>query len=532
MKHTLRKPIESHNAYEHRRKAVVVGMILALGLAAMLAALIGGCGGMTSSSTSAPPPSPVAAALSASDVQNIVQAAAQATDSAGMVIAVVDRGGIVLAVYRKPGAGTSAIGNFGASVDINDLAVGLARTAAYFSNDQAPLSSRTVRFISGIHFPPGVTNTGNAALYGIENTNRGCTLASNFLPGQAVQPSLALGGGPGLGMITGKADLNDSDPNAVNPGGVPIFRNGVVVGGVGVTGVSSEIAEYAAFAAATSNGFGPTPAPPGVVFINGIALPFVNQTTPSAGVNPGTFTGTFLVGPTASAGQPAEGDLIAPAAGPIGGLNAADVQQILNNAETTANQTRAVIRLPLGSRARMVIAVADLDGTIIGLRRMPDSTVFSIDVAATKARNMVYFNSASRAAADLNQVPMGTALTNRTIGFGAQPLFPPGIDGSSAGPFFNLYQQDVANPCTQGFEPGTPNANKSGIVFFPGSLGLYRNGVLVGGLGVSGDGVDQDDYVTAGGAAGFEAPTQIRADQLMIDGVRLPYLKFPENPTN
>jgi hypothetical protein len=69
-------------------------------------------------------------------------------------------------------------------------------------------------------------------------------------------------------------------------------------------------------------------------------------------------------------------------------------------------------------------------------------------------------------------------------------------------------------------------------VFFPGSVGLYRNGVLVGGLGVSGDGVDQDDYVTAGGAAGFEAPAPIRADQIMINGVRLPYQKFPRNPTN
>ena len=74
--------------------------------------------------------------------------------------------------------------------------------------------------------------------------------------------------------------------------------------------------------------------------------------------------------------------------------------------------------------------------------------------------------------------------------------------------------------------------NQNGIVFFPGSVGLYRNGALVGGLGVSGDGVDQDDYVTAGGAAGFEAPVQIRADQVLIGGVRLPYLLFPRNPTN
>jgi uncharacterized protein GlcG (DUF336 family) len=180
----------------------------------------------------------------------------------------------------------------------------------------------------------------------------------------------------------------------------------------------------------------------------------------------------------------------------------------------------------------MVIAVADLDGTVIGLRRMADSTVFSIDVAVTKARNMVDFNSASRTSADLNGVPMGTAVTNRTIGFGAQPLYPPGIDGSSAGPFFNLFTMDLANPCTQGFQAGATNPNKSGIVFFPGSTGLYRNGTLVGGLGVSGDGVDEDDFVTNGGASGFQAPNTIRADQIMDQGVRLPYFKFPRNPTD
>jgi uncharacterized protein GlcG (DUF336 family) len=214
------------------------------------------------------------------------------------------------------------------------------------------------------------------------------------------------------------------------------------------------------------------------------------------------------------------------------GLSVTDVTQILDNAEATANKTRAAIRLPLGQRAKMVIAVADLDGTLIGLRRMQDATIFSIDVAASKARNMVYFNSASRTAADLNQVPMGTAVTNRTISFGAQPLFPPGINGSGLGPFYGLFLQDLANPCTQGFQSGAANDKKSGIVFFPGSLGLYRNGVLIGGLGVSGDGVDQDDYVTAGGGVGFEAPPQVRADQIFISSVRLPYLKFPRDPTN
>ena len=533
MEYAIRKYLESQRADQQRRHALAFGIVLSVAIVSALAFLLIGCG--TTSSMPSPSPPPVASsALGTSDVQNIVQAAAASADLDTMVIAVVDRGGNVLAIFRKPSAGATGVGNFNTPVDVNDLAVALARTAAYFSNDQAPLSSRTVRFISGIHFPPGVDNAPPADLYGIENTNRGCSLSFSYLPGQAVQPSLSLAGGTGLGIITGKSMIDDRDPSAVNPGGVPIFRNGVVVGGVGVAGVPSDVAEFAAYTAATSNGFGPTPAPPGVVFIGGIALPFVNQTTRPAGVNPGTASGSYYLSftPVASTGQPPEGDLVGPSAGPIGGLTSADVKQILDNAQATANVTRAAIRLPLGSHTSMVIAVADLDGTIIGLRRMQDSTVFSIDVAATKARNMVYFCSASRTAADLNQVPIGTAVTNRTISFGAQPLFPPGITGTTSGPFYDLFVQDLQNPCTQGFQAGPANVNKSGIVFFPGSAGLYRNGTLVGGLGVSGDGVDQDDFVTSAGAAGFEAPTTIRADQILIDGVRLPYFKFPRNPTD
>ncbi len=495
-----------------------------------LAAFVSGCGGVTGALTSAPPPATVQS-LAAADVSSLVQAAAQAADPNTMVIAVVDRAGDILGVYRKPSAPALVTGNFGAQVDANELAVSLARTGAFFSNDQAPLSSRTVRFISGIHFPPGVTNTPNAPLYGIENTNRGCALSSNFIAGQSVLPARSISGGAtGLGIATGKANLNDDDASAVNPGGVPLFRNGSLVGGIGVAGVAPGVAEFAAYTAATSNGFGPTPAAPGVVFIGGVALPFVDQTTRPAGIGPGIFSGSFVVAPSASPGTPPQGMLVAPAAGPLGGLSASDVSGIINNSIATANSTRAVIRLPIGSSARMAIAVADLDGTIIGLYRMADSTVFSIDVAASKARNMVYFNGAARTAADLMGVPVGTAVTNRTIGFGAQPFFPPGIDGSSPGPFFNLYAQDVANPCTQGFQ--APGPNQSGVVFFPGSVPLYRNGVLVGGLGISGDGVDQDDFVAAGGSAGFEAPAGIRADQVVIQSVRLPYLKFPSNPTN
>jgi len=537
---TLRRPVASRHALARRQRTLVLGIVLALGVAGVLAFLLIGCGGGSSTPPS-PPAVPAVQPLQMADVQNIVQAAVN-SGNVDMVVAVVDRAGFVLGVFRTQNAPASAIGNFGQTLGANDVAVALARTGAFFSNDQAPLSSRTVRFISGIHFPPGVTNQPPADLYGIENTNRGCTLVPGAAFQNQIPPSLALGGGFGPGVLTGKADALDSNPLAVNPGGVPIFYQNVVVGGIGVVTSSSDpnVAEYAAFVGSTvqrtgpSDSFGPTPAAPGVVFIGGIALPFVTQTSLPAGVSVGPVAGagSFAIAPADSAGQPPEGDLITPTAGPLGGLSATDVQTILNNAEATANTTRAAIRLPIGSRARMAIAVADLDGTIIGLRRMQDSTVFSIDVAASKARNMVYFNSSTRTAADLNQVPMGTAVTNRTISFGAQPFFPPGIDGSPAGPFFNIFLQDLANPCTQGMQAGPPNANKSGIVFFPGSAGLYRNGTLVGGLGVSGDGVDQDDYVTSGGTTGFEAPTNIRADQISINGVRLPYFKFPRNPTN
>jgi uncharacterized protein GlcG (DUF336 family) len=216
--------------------------------------------------------------------------------------------------------------------------------------------------------------------------------------------------------------------------------------------------------------------------------------------------------------------------GPFGSaeLSADEVTFIIQQAVGQAQRTRAAIRLPLGSTTRMVIAVSDLLGNLLAIFRMPDSTIFSIDVAATKARNVVYFSSVDRVPAELPGVPLLTAVTNRTISFGAQPLFPPGIDGTAPGPFFPLYLNDLAQPCSQGGQ--APNLNQSGIVFFPGSVPLYKGGVLVGGIGVSGDGVEQDDLVSAAGATGFAPPLGIRADQIIIDDARLPFLKFPRNP--
>jgi len=56
----------------------------------------------------------------------------------------------------------------------------------------------------------------------------------------------------------------------------------------------------------------------------------------------------------------------------------------------------------------------------------------------------------------------------------------------------------------------------NGITIFPGGFPLYRNGVLVGAIGISGDGVDQDDIVGASGTHDFLAPNAIRSDQLVF----------------
>ena len=480
--------------------------------------------------------------LEQQDVQNAVTFALSAIASTTMVVAVVDRMGNPLAVFRQPNAPTTVVGNFGAAVSANELAVSVARTAAFFSNGEAPLSSRTVRFISGIHFPPGIKNKANAALYGIENTNRGCSLNTTFNPGKTITPATSLTGLPctaldrrgcGLGIATGKADVFDTNPFAVNPGGIPIFKDGIVVGGIGVTGVGPDAAEYAAlvggFMGFTNPRFIPTIPAPGAVILDGVQLPFaVNFTQPANTVPGPTPGGSFILGPSASPlgalGVP-DGWLVGPLNG--NGLTAVEVTQIVHQAIQQANRTRAAIRLPLGRTTRMMIAVADLDGNLIGLFSMSDATIFSIDVSVAKARNVVYFSGLTRTGADLPEVPFGTAVTNRTISFGAQPLYPPGIDGSGTGPFLNLYLNDVATPCSQGFQAA--NANQSGIVFFPGSTPLWRGGQMVGGLGVSGDGVEQDDLVTAAGATGFAPPFEVRADEVFVGGIRLPYLKFSRN---
>ena len=78
----------------------------------------------------------------------------------------------------------------------------------------------------------------------------------------------------------------------------------------------------------------------------------------------------------------------------------------------------------------------------------------------------------------------------------------------------------------------------NGTQIFPGSVPIYRGSQLIGAIGVSGDGVDQDDMIAflglhrAGVALGGfgNAEKQMRADTLTPQGIRLRFINCPITP--
>lgn len=247
-------------------------------------------------------------------------------------------------------------------------------------------------------------------------------------------------------------------------------------------------------------------------------------------------------------------------------LTVSDVKRIFSNAVATALDVRAAIRRPIGVPARVHVAVVDRSGTTLGVFRMDDGTNFSYDVAVQKARTAAFFS-------DNNH-----ALASRSVGFVSQKFFPTGIVKSLGGPMFHLQNTLSLNILSGGgfsnpnFAGINPVAN--GITIFPGGTPLYKDGVLVGAVGISGDGVDQDDMIAFGGTNTFRLtgdalrkrvdflgdddlstflqrrvslmfrlydlesdlyPDVTRAQIVRnldrgLENVRLPYVKFPRNP--
>ncbi|MFO0842716.1 MAG: heme-binding protein [Gemmataceae bacterium] len=595
----------------------------------------------------APPPA-VDSQLTTADVEALLQRAAAATASNDAVISVVDRNGRVLGVRAERDLVDDFAANQSLKIFAVDGALAKARTGAFFANNQAPLTSRTVQFISqstmtqreiesnpsipdqsstlagpgfvapiGIknHFPPDVSFTPQVDLFLIEHTNRDSSVGvPNRFNIPTLAPGVTLYAPDSYGVITGENPSAVGRGIATLPGGIPIYKGGELVGGLGVffpgsTGFANEEnsalsvghdpskpdrsyeAEYMAFAAVGGapavgagvgaiNGIPPvdgitfplTPeqqridlvgitldivgpggrAGPGNLLTFASTLPGVNRGDPNSGVDLPVTAGTTPA--TLQAGLPVpDGWLVLPKDGV--GVTADEVRTVIERGIAQANETRAAIRLPLNSTTRMVFAVSDQGGEIVGLYRMPDATVFSLDVAVAKARNVAYYSSARLQAEDqLPGVPLGTALTARSFRYVTLPRYPEGIDGSPPGPFSILNDGGVdprtglnvgpplpasAYQSVQGydaFHPGTNfrdplnRKNQNGVVFFPGSETLFRGEVLIGGFGVSGDGVDQDDVVTVAAAADLAAPDGIHIDNRFVLGVRVPYHKYNRNP--
>lgn len=684
----------------------LITMLTALGLLAACSG--GGSGGSTVAAEQAAVNNPAPAGtpvtcgencfLSAVDVEKVIaQAVAEAeARNIGATIAVVDRVGNVLGVFQTSNADAfitiTSTSNLGSPVtggleNLNFIpaplaAISKAITGAYLSTGENAFTTRTASQIVQENFNPGEANVPSGPLFGVQFSQLPC---SDF--SQRFQNGAASTVGPHRSPLGLAAD----------PGGLPLYINGVNVGGVGVIadgiyGLDKVITDFdqnidEIIATAATVGYA---APPAIradrITIVGKTARFSDafvtdlQSTPGqsdpiatiqtssrgnyvavtsyfdglaaragtvfgqpgSGVRPadptafvdanGTSLDAFVFVDQANQNRyPARNGLDAPSGNAINALTATEVQTLMNEAIGVANQSRAQIRVPAGTQARVTVSVVDTNGNILGIGRTRDGPVFGADVSLQKARTATFFSGSGRlpgqtpgdilrgfpdplylspmtlpidlAKLDTLSTPAPSfsryvldaqlflgnadalettgelvAFSDRAGGNLSRPHFPDGPTSGRNGPFskplgewsifsvglqldlsYNSVIQhvahilgaapDVPQNCTgnTGFstvDPFTvqnavPNL-ANGIQIFPGSVPIYRGNLLVGGIGVSGDGVDQDDMFSflglhrAGQRLGTinNAPPEIRADRLAIPGEesRLRYVNCPQLP--
>ncbi|WP_166036870.1 heme-binding protein [Sphingosinicella sp. YJ22] len=635
-----------------------------IAIAAMLLAT--SCGGGGGSIPAPPPPTPTPTpppttvfavpaqqALSVANIQQIIAQGVAEAQARGIraTFAVTDRVGNVLAVFVMNGANLQVDVPRGPNGSIHDLqgvgnrpgldnvpaavaaAIAKAITGAYLSSGGNAFSSRTASMIVQEHFPPSAVARGleSGPLFGVQFSQLPCSdLSARFN---------ALGG-PSALIGPKRSPLGLS----ADPGGLPLYIDGVVVGGIGVFadglyGFDPEVRDVdrddeEAIAVAASQGFAAPDAiraeritvdgtslrysdmgvadllsnpaaAPGFAAINGSVgnLTSVNGYYDAVGgVRPGTAYGSEASGIRAStAAEFSNRDAFvlsngsganrypirAGTEGTPQSLTAAEVTAVLEEAFKVMSAARAQIRQPLDSRAQVSISVVDTSGAVLGLVRSPDAPIFGIDVSLQKARTAMFFSSMIAAQqllgnpdpdvsmfvgavrtflGDPNALTGQFAFSDRANGNLSRPYFPDGELGRPPGPFSRPVQE--FNPFSTGLQsaliegnviqhvlfvlgagPDTPqqctqNPNPAllanGIQIFPGSVPIYRGSTLVGGIGISGDGIDQDDMISflglhnASARVGSinNAPPAIRADQIVVPGinVRLRWVSCPFAP--
>lgn len=599
-----------------------------------------GCGGGGSGGDGGPTVAPEAAsctggcsaatptALSTDEVRRILNQAAFEAQARGAAatIAVVDRSGNVLAVFQMPGAAATFTISSGRGLSVGNgleqqvlpsglAAISKAITGAYLSSEGNAFTTRTASQIVQEHFNPGVNSTPGGPLFGVQFSQLSCSDVVGTA-GTTVGPRPSP-----LGL-------------AADSGGMPLYKNGIPVGGIGVIADAVYGLDLNVFdadqdldelvAVAGTRGFdapanrradrisvgdttlryvdsdsiasNPGAAPDAVTACLPCLIPVAGYKTPAAitagvafsttasGFRPDTTTpelaglNAYVLDNGAGVNRfPTRAGTDTPA---TGALTQPEVARILAEAIRIANRARAQIRQPLGSPAQVTMSVVDTNGAILGIIRTPDAPVFGTDVSVQKARTALLF-SIPTASAMLNALgptiqgyvnamqtvipgamTNGIAYTNRAVGNLARPFLPDGIDGSTQGPLskaFNswspfadglqldLVQGKVVANIVAGTNTGPCNASPgfanniltNGIQIFPGSVPIFRGSTLVGALGISGDGVDQDDMIAflglanAGAALGTgigHSPAANRADQITVPGGQLRYVNCPLAP--
>lgn len=605
-------------------------------LAFLLASCGGGNGADTSQSPAAPSPAPTTAlytpparvGLTASDVRQVIaQAAAEATARGKpATIAVVDRVGNVLALYRMTGASSLmkiADAPNGQNFDAQGLtvasefgAISKALTGAYLSSGGNAFSTRTASMIVQQHFPPAPVSAGleSGPLYGVQFTQLPC---SDF--------NTRFGSGaPQIGPKRAPLGLS------ADPGGFPLYKGDTLVGGIGVMAdgeysfdpdvLDVDVSDDEAIALAGTYAFeAPGTITANRITIDGTSLRYSDATRETLRSNPAnapafsSISGALIaqssfaaaiVNDGAILGTEASGVRAATSAefsnpdafvftngggtnrfpiraGTDGLISATEARTILEEAFTIMSRARGQIRRPLDSRAQVTISLVDTTGSVLGIVRAPDAPIFGADVSLQKARTAAFFSS-STAGAVLDADPnpdvrnfaargrafLGSAaftgqfaFTDRANGNLHRPFFPDGQVNRPEGPFSRPIAQ--FNPFSTGLQSAlilsglraqllgnslpfctTTQRTGNGIQIFPGSVPIYRGETLVGAIGVSGDGIDQDDMISFLGTsnAGLKlntgignAPPARRADQLVFalpnsSGVRLRYVSCPFAP--
>lgn len=441
-------------------------------------------GGETVTETLAVIPSAIGPSpLSRQDIEQIIAQGVSACVKLGVkgTFAVLDREGNILALYQmkgafktvvvrdvgKEGAGLEGVGGSVApgAIPATAAVISKAGVGAFFGTFGNAFSTRTAAYIIREHIPPGIKNMPGGPLFGVQVSSLGCS--------DVKQPGLPLG-------------------LAGDPGGFPIYKNGIPSGGFsveinGIYGVArnnpkdlsqepvkldpnvnelfakEDVEE--AVALAGLRGFEAPDAITGdKILVNGIRLPYKRNIEPIQfdTIAFRSLPGRLLTIPeTGNAeirtGVPSEfRDIILrdkavrvvnrffPTRNDPdrGGLTAADAEQMLFQGVTEAYRVRAAIRRPIEVFAEVNLTAVGRKGAILGIVSTPDAPVFGFDVSSEKARSALFFSSPEGDAllrrAGLNfyadrfiaeGIRLGDfAFTARSVGWLSRPFYPDGIE--------------------------------------------------------------------------------------------------------